>query len=121
VTPTGVSSSIAGLLRLASWVICLIVLASFLVFVVDQTSAASTHQQEALTRGGASTTSGTSKHESDLHKTIDEASNTFTSPFAGIFSGSTSQWLIHGGKTALALLIYGFALGYLARALRVRV
>ena len=120
---TGVSSSIAGLLRLASWVICLIVLASFLIFVVDQTSAASTHQQEEL-RGapaGASSGSTTPQHKSDLHKTIDEAADVFTSPFAGLVSGSSSQWLIHGVKTVLALLVYGFALGYLARVLRVRV
>ena len=109
---------------MASWVICLIVLASFLVFVVDQTSAASTHQQEDLDSprsASAAGASGTSKHESDLHKTIDEASNVFTSPFAGVFSGSNSQWLIRGGETVLALLIYGFGLGYLARVLRVRV
>ncbi len=51
-----------------------------------------------------------------MHKTIDEASDVFTSPFAGIFSGSHSQWAIRG-----ALLLYGFGLGFLARVLRVRV
>jgi hypothetical protein len=122
VASTDVSSSIAKLLRLASWVICLIVLASFLVFVVDQTSAASTHQQEAIHGGGSSAgTSGTSKQKSSLHRTIDEASDFFTSPFAGVVSGSNSQWLIHGVKTVLALLVYGFALSYLARVIRVRV
>ena len=114
-----VSSSIAKLLRWASLVICLIVIASFTVFVVDQTSAASTHQQEAL-HGGGSTATSTSKQKSSLHKTIDEASDFFTSPFAGVVSGSNSQWLIHIVKTVLALLVYGFALGYLARVIRVR-
>lgn len=117
---SGASSSLAALLRLASWIICLIVVASFIVFVVDQTSAASTHQQEEL--GGAAHTSKTSpKHESTLHKKIDETSDFFTSPFAAAVSGSSSQWVIHGVKTVLALLIYGLGLGYLARVLRVRV
>jgi hypothetical protein len=121
VASTDVSSSIAKLLRLASWIICLIVIASFTIFVVDQTSAASTHQQEVLHGGANTSTSGTSTHKSTLHKTIDEASNFFTSPFAGIVSGSNSQWLIRGVKTILALLVYGFALSYLARVIRVRV
>jgi hypothetical protein len=121
VASTDVSSSIAKLLRLASWVICLIVAASFLIFVVEQTSSASTHQQEELIEHPSSTGAPAVKHQSTLHKKIDEASDFFTSPFAGIVSGSTSEWVIHGVKTVLALLVYGFGLSYLARVIRVRV
>jgi hypothetical protein len=121
VTSTGVSSSVAGLLRLASWVICLLVAASFLIFVVEQTSSASTHQQEELNEHRAPNSSPAVKHDSTLHKTIDETADFFTSPFAGIVAGSNSQWVIHGVKTVLALLVYGFALGYLVRVLHVRV
>jgi hypothetical protein len=122
VASTGVSSSIARLLRLASWIVCLIVIASFLIFVVEQTSSASNHQQEELIEHpSASTGAPAVKHESTLHKKIDEAANFFTSPFAGIVSGSNSQWVIHGVKTVLALLVYGFGLSYLARVIRVRV
>src|SRR5271155_3067278 len=119
---TGASSSLARLLRLASWVICLIVLASFLIFVVEQTSSASTHQQEALIEHPSpSTGTPAPKHESAVHKKIDEVSDFFTSPFAGVVSGSNSEWVIHGVKTVLALLVYGFGLSYLARVIRVRV
>jgi hypothetical protein len=118
---TGVSSSLAKLMRLASWVICLIVIASFLIFVVEQTSSASTHQQEELIEHPSSSSAPATKHEGTVHKKIDEASDFFTSPFAGVVSGSNSEWLIHGVKTVLALLIYGFALSYLARVIRVRV
>jgi len=118
---TGASSSLASLLRLASWVICLIVIASFLIFVVEQTSSASTHQQEELIEHPSSSSAPAPKHEGTVHKKIDEASDFFTSPFAGVVSGSNSEWLIHGVKTVLALLIYGFALSYLARVIRVRV
>ena len=56
-----------------------------------------------------------------MHKKIDEASDYFTSPFAGIVSGSSSEWVVRGVKLLLALLVYGFGLGYLARVIRVRV
>ncbi len=122
-------SLIASLLRLLSVVICLIVAASFLIFVVEQTSSASTHQQEELgvhtTPTNAPTNTGTpapppAKHESTLHKKIDEASNELTSPFSGITSGSSSQWLIRGVNLLLTLLLYGFLLSFLARAIRVK-
>jgi hypothetical protein len=118
---SGASSSVAKLMRLASWIICLIVLASFVIFVVEQTSSASTQQQEEVNEHPSSTGAPAPKHESTLHKKIDEASNFFTSPSAGIVSGSSSQWVIHLVKTALALLVYGFGLSYLARVIRVRV
>jgi len=122
-----VLSLIVGLLRLASVVICLIVIASFAIFVVDQTSSASTHQQEEITGGAptSSRSSGSSKtsssHESTLHKTIDEASNELTSPFSGITSGSSSEWAIRGVNLLLSLFVYGFGLSFLARVIRVRV
>jgi hypothetical protein len=110
------------LLRLASFVICLIVIASFVIFATQQTKSASEHQTEAVT-GNTNTGSSTSAstHESSLHKDIDEASTELTSPFAGIVSGSSSEWVIRGVKLLLALVVYGFGLSYLARVLRVRV
>jgi hypothetical protein len=124
-----VLSSFAGLLRLASLVICLIVIASFTIFVVNQTSSASTHQQEELGGTPATTTVTPGRpppktqppHKSTVHKTIDEASDGLTSPFSGITSGFSSQWAIRGIKLLLALVLYGFGLGFLARVIRVRV
>ena len=121
-------SSIAGLLRLASLVICLIVLASFTIFAVDQAKGASSHQQQALVKGAPSNTNGegtgkpasSSAKESSVHKTVDEASNSLTSPFSGITAGSKSAWTIHGVDLLLALVIYGFGLGFIARVLQGR-
>ena len=120
-------SSIAGLLRLASVVICLIVVASFTIFAVDQAKGAS-GQQEGLVRGAPSNTDGegqgksgsSSADESGVHKTVDEASNSLTSPFSGITAGSKSVWTLHGVNLLLALVIYGFGLGFLARVLQGR-
>jgi hypothetical protein len=123
-------SSISRLLRLASRVICLIVIAWFVVFVVNQTSSASTHQQNELAEGrpppggaapGGSATAAAAKPEGTAHRVLGEAADALTSPFAGAVSGSHSEWTIHIVKTVLALLVYGFGLAFLARFLRVRV
>jgi hypothetical protein len=117
-----VTSSIVKLLRFASIAICVIVIASFAIFVLGQTSSASKHQSEEVSNGPNVTTStGPGAHESSIHEAIDEASQQLTSPFAGVVSGSSSEWLIRGVKLLLALAVYGFGLSYLARVLQVRV
>ena len=122
--------SFAGVLRLVSLLICLTVIASFTIFAYDQTSSASTHQQEELNGAPptASTTTGVAgsptkaqAHKGAVHSAIDTASNDLTAPFSGITSGSSSQWAIHGVNLLLALIVYGFGLGFLARTFRVRV
>jgi hypothetical protein len=117
---------LAALVRVVSRIVCLIVVASFVIFAVNQTSSASTHQQNELSGTGAtattqaSTTAPATPHESTLHKTIDEVAAKLTSPFSGITAGSTSQWAIRGVGTVMALLVYGVGLGYVARVLRLR-
>lgn len=122
-------SPITSLMRLASRVICLIVIAWFVVFAVEQTSTASVHQQNELAEGrppagsagpGQSGGSG-GKRESTPHRVLNEATDALTSPFAGVVSGSHSEWTIHIVKTLLALLVYGFGLAFLARFIRIRV
>lgn len=117
-TASGPSSSLAGLLLLASRIACLIVIAWFVVFAVDQTATASSHQQNEITAGSAPVGS---THESSLHRTLDEVSVAITSPFASVVSGTQSQWTIHIVRTLLALLVYGFGVAFLARFIRVRV
>ena len=120
-------ASIVRLLRLASIAICLIVIASFVLFAINETKSASGRQQESLANGGPATTttgsqssSSAPKHESAVHKAIDEASSKLTSPFSDVLS-SSSEWAKRSATLLLALLIYGFGLGFLARFLRVRV
>jgi predicted PurR-regulated permease PerM len=119
-----VRGSLIKVLRLVSIGVCLVVAASFVVFAVGQTKTASGHQQEQLATPAESAAAAANPpaktHESSLHKTLDEASSELTSPFAGLVSGS-SEWATRGVKLVLALLVYGFGLGYLARMLRVRV
>jgi hypothetical protein len=110
------------LMRIASFVICLIVIASFVIFVVDQSKTASAHQTREIASGPSVSSSPSSgEHPGGVHKAIDEASEQLTSPFSGIVSSTSSEWVIRGVKLLLALAVYGFGLGYLARVLRVRV
>jgi predicted PurR-regulated permease PerM len=112
------------LLRLVSTGVCLIVIASFIVFAIQQTKTASGRQQEALATPAEASAAAASppvkSHESAVHKALDEASAELTSPFSGIVSGA-SEWTSRIVNLLLALLVYGFGIGYLARVLRVRV
>lgn len=117
------TSAVSKLLRLASVTICLIVAASFVAFAVNQTSTASGQQQEVLnpkapSASGAPPASATQR-EGGFRKKLDEASETLTSPVSSLTSPS-SEWGSRALRLIFALLFYGFALGYLARVLRVR-
>jgi hypothetical protein len=131
--PCGVSrGSSFWLVRLLSWgstVCCLIVIASFAVFVVNQTGAASQGQLRELggsvTAGSATAaTNGASNDgkpapKSPLHQWIDEAGETLRAPFSSLTS-SHSEWYAMGIGTLLALLLYGFILRFIARSVQVR-
>jgi hypothetical protein len=122
---TGLSSPIASLLRLVSRIACLIVIASFAIFVVHQATDASNHQQNELnstlppgsTAATLPTNSNTTK-KSTPHRVIDEVAEEITSPFHAITSGTSNQWAIQGVNLVMALLVWGFGLSFLARVLR---
>jgi hypothetical protein len=124
---TGLSSPVAALLRLVSRVACLIVIASFAIFVIHQATDASNHQQNEVSGSATPGTPGfksaalpttNNNHKSAVHKVIDEASEQVTSPFSSITSGIDGQWGLQLANLALTLALYGFALSFLARALR---
>ena len=117
-------ATLARLLRIASAVICLIVIASFAIFAVGQTNTASNRQQEVLASPtnsvAASQAASKPVHEDTLHRYIDEASNTITSPFSSITAGYSSEWATRGLDVLLVLIVYGLGLGFLARMIAVR-
>jgi hypothetical protein len=122
-------SALARVLKLASLALCLIVIASFVLFVVNRTSSASQHQQQELngqTVGANGESSGalapdTGGRNGSARRTIDDISEAVTSPFAALTERSSSEWVIHSVDLAVALVVYGFGLGYVARAIRIRV
>jgi hypothetical protein len=106
------------LLRAASIVLCLIVVASFLLFAVNRTSTASGKQQEVLgSKAASAQTTASAKHGNGARRTLDETAEALTSPVDGL---SSSEWGERALRLIFALLVYGFALGFVARALRVR-
>lgn len=117
------------LVRLMRWtsnVCCLIVIASFVIFAVNKTHAASAHQVGELgvvpshvathVNGTPPAAPATVKKDT-AHRVIDEASATLRSPFAAVASSSHSEWIVELVGTILALFVYGFALRFAARSL----
>ena|ERR1700726_3766317 len=114
---------LARLLRLISIAICLIALASFAAFVIDETRGASHHQRAKVDEAapGGTAAGGPSQAKPPppraIPKAVDKAFSTLSSPFSGVTSGSGSQWTIHIVDLLLVLLVYGFGLSFLARLL----
>jgi hypothetical protein len=128
-----VLSPISSFMRLVSVALCLIVGASFLLFVVNQTGSASAQQQRELnnepapavpapTSAGGAPQSGAARDgaKSSPRKVIDEVAEAVTSPFSGLTESWSSEWLKRGVLLLLTLAIYGFGLSFIARAVRVR-
>jgi hypothetical protein len=115
-------SALARLLRLAAIAMCLVTVASFGLYAINQTDNASAHQQETLATG---TTEPTQLQTSETHTkgvrgVIDEVAKALTSPFDGVTASSNSEWVKRGAGLGFALLVYGFGLGFIARFVRVR-
>jgi hypothetical protein len=113
-------SSLVGVAVIASRIACVIVIAWFVVFAVDQSKSASTHQQNEVP-GGVHQTASPPRHRSTATKTLDEAGHFLTTPFRPLASKSSNVWLSHGIDLLLVLLVYGLAVGFVARVIRVRV
>lgn len=108
---------IARVLRIVSLAMCLIAVGWFVGFAVEQSKNASAHQQAEL-NGTVSHPPPANAKKSGVREAVDSAFSTISSPFSGLTSGMSSTWTLHIVDTLLALLIYGFGLGFLARQLR---
>lgn len=128
----GLSSFVARLLGLASTICSLLVIAGFILFVVNQSKAASARQQAVLIGTGEGTgrhgttqrsvsTGSEAEEHGALQGAIHGAAKALRSPFASLTSSSHSRWTVEIVGTLLALLLYGFILRYLMRMLTVRV
>jgi hypothetical protein len=110
------------------------VIVSFALFAINQTSQASTHQQQELagvptttssvpasaTPAGQPSSPAAAKPKATIRTRIDEAANKITTPFSGVTSGLQGEWGNRGLNLVLTLIVYGFGLGFVARSLRVR-
>jgi hypothetical protein len=114
-------NGLAGLVRVASWTACVIVLIAFILFATHQANDAATLQAADL--GSASAAAAHTKaidaRPSTIRQGITDASNTLTSPFHNVF-GTSNQWGMHVSQLLIAILLYGFGVSYLARAVLLR-
>jgi hypothetical protein len=90
------------------------VVASFALFAIDQTAAASKHQQAEIVSSADQPVPVEPKRHAQPRQFIDDVSHTLTSPFSSIVQ-SNSQWVLRGVPAIIAVLVYGVGIGYLAR------
>ena len=112
-------------LRIVAIVSSLLVVAGFMLFALDDFSRASNHSRERI--AGFETADPTPAAEATRaernprgRELIDDANDVLLRPFAGVVAGASSRWVQRGVPALLALLVYGFLLGYLARYMRGR-
>jgi hypothetical protein len=110
-------------LRYAAVVCSLLVLVGWGWFAIDETSAASKESQAEIAGQIATRTPSPDpdqerareKVNSKGHELVDDANDVLLKPFASIADGSSSKWVRRTVPALLALLVYGFGIGVLAR------
>jgi hypothetical protein len=95
-----------------SFVCCMIIIASFAFFAVDQMSGASA--QQAAETAGTPIPAHAAKKPSQPRRFIDGAARALTAPFRSV-ANSGSKWADELILLVCGLSLYGLALGYLAR------
>jgi hypothetical protein len=110
-------------LRFAAVACSLLVVAGWGWFAIDETSAASKDSvAEIAGQNAARTASPDPDQERDrekvnsrVHEWIDDANDVLLRPFSSISENSSSKWVRRSIPAVLALIVYGFGLGLLAR------
>jgi hypothetical protein len=110
-------------LRLAAVICSLLVVVGWGWFAASETNAASKSTQAEIAGVAATRTADPSpdqerareKVNGPVHEAVDDANDVLLRPFASVASGSSSKWVRRTVPALLALLVYGFGLGLLAR------
>jgi hypothetical protein len=121
---------VAGLLRLIAVSTCAIVALGFVLFAVDELSAGSKTQQQAIDQSVAGNEQVVvppapspeeevirEQEHGKVREAIDDANDVVLTPFSQLVSTSKSNWVTHGVPALLALLVYGLGLGFLANVM----
>jgi hypothetical protein len=118
-----------SVIRLVAVVVSGFVLVGFAFFAADEMDRGSKTQQQALATGAegsasevipiAPTPADEAAREAahgDLREIVDDAGDVLLGPFTNLVD-SNDVWVARGVPTILALLLYGFGLGFLANML----
>jgi hypothetical protein len=114
---------LAGPLRVVSVVATAIVVLSFVLFALDETSAASKRSAAETAGLRASRVPDPSPDQerareavhSDVREAIDDANDILLTPFAWAEPDTRDRWARRGVPALLAVFVYGFLLSFLAR------
>jgi len=112
-------------LRLLAIVLSLFVAVGFTLFALEDIDRASANSEQRIAGYAATSPSPAGERERErrhgaVREGIDDVNDVLLAPFAGVSDGSTDRWEQRGYPTLLALLVYGFGLGYLARFMTAR-
>jgi hypothetical protein len=110
-------------LRFAAVACSLLVIAGWGWFAIDETRAASEQTTAEIAGQQASRTASPDpdqeaareKTNSKVHEVVDDANDVLLKPFSGLTADSGSKWVRRSIPAVLALIVYGFGLGLLAR------
>jgi hypothetical protein len=105
-----------------------VVVLSFALFAIGETRAASRRSSDAVAGRQAARTPDPSPRQERAreraHGTarefVDDANDILVSPFTAIAPDDAGKWMRRGIPAALAVLVYGFGLSFLARYARGR-
>jgi hypothetical protein len=110
------------LLRTVAVVASIFVVLGWGLFALDQARGASNASIAGIAGDPASYPDPTPRQEKAREKLhskprefVDDVNDILLAPFAGVTSSSSSEWMRKSVPALLALLVYGFGLGYLAR------
>jgi hypothetical protein len=111
---------IDGALRAIAVAASALIALSFALFAVEQVSDASRAQESAIVDPGAAQERTRASGHTRAREAVDDVNDALLRPFAGAVDGSGNQWVQRGVPALLGLLVYGFGLTFLARALKAR-
>lgn len=114
---------IERVLRFAAIACSLFLIGGFAWFAADEAGAASKQSQAEIAGQQASRTASPDpdqerdreKVNSQAHEAVDDVNDVLLKPFAAIAADSDSKWTRRLIPAVLALIVYGFGLGLLAR------
>ena len=114
------------LLKVSAVVLSVLVALGWVLFAVDETSAASRETaaevagQEAVTRPDPTPSQERARERTHgkVRESIDDANDMLLKPFAAAVDGSDSTWGRRTNPAFSGLLLYGVVLGFLARDAR---
>ena len=107
-------------LRYLAIALSVIVALGFILFALDDVEAASANKIGELNSYQVADPTPSAEAERErrhgaVREGIDDANDVLLKPFAGLVEDVDSRWVQRGVPALLGLLLYGFALGYLAR------